>query len=80
MTTPGQIARRAFYEAMKGSAPSETLWEAAAGAVVEICAKVADVYGETVPVEGEAAPLIATVMSDTGKKVAEGIRKLKVGE
>ncbi len=77
MTTPGQIARRAFYEAMKGSAPSEALWEAAAGAVVEMCAKVADVYGETVPV---AAPLIATVMSDTGNKVAAAIRNLKVGE
>lgn len=34
----GQIARRAFYEGMKGGAHSDALWEAAAGAVAEMCA------------------------------------------
>ncbi len=74
----GKTARRAFYEAMKGGAHSDALWEAAAGAVAEECAKVADIYGLTHPVEGELAPMIATVMSDTGNKVAEAIRALRV--
>lgn len=75
--SPSTIAKRAFYEAMKSGGESEAMWIAAADAVVEECAKVADIYAETSPKEGDLAPLIATVMSDTGRKVAEAIRALK---
>jgi len=75
--SPSTIAKRAFYEAMKSGGESEAMWIAAADAVVEECAKVADIYADTSPTEGDLAPLIATVMSDTGRKVAEAIRALK---
>lgn len=81
MTHPplATIAKRAFYDAMKTHAPSEAMWIAAADAVAEECAKVADIYADTSPTEGDLAPLIATVMSDTGRKVAGDIRALKGG-
>lgn len=76
-TNPSTIAKRAFYEAMKSCGESEAMWIAAADAVVEECAKVVDIYADTTPTEGDIAPLIATVMSDTGRKIAEAIRALK---
>lgn len=63
----GKTARRAFYEAMKTHAPSDALWEAAAGAVAEECAKVADEYLK----DGDWD-------RDTCEAIGKNIRALKV--
>lgn len=81
--TPGQIARRAFYEAMKDGAPSDALWEAAAGAVVEGCAdivrqmrwgKEAFPMRSTTWAQEDAHAAIALAL----EAVAEAIRAMKV--
>lgn len=67
--SPSTIAKRAFYEAMKTHAPSEALWIAAADAVVEECAKVADRLSDSASDHESGAAL----------SIAEDIRALKGG-
>ena len=38
------------------------------------CAKIADIFARTKPIKGSAAPLIATVTSETGKAIGDMIR------
>jgi hypothetical protein len=41
----------------------------------EECAKIADIWGDTKPVSGSQAPIVATIMSDTGLRIAKAIRE-----
>ena len=70
--SPSTIAKRAFYEAMKSGGESEAMWIAAADAVVEECAKVADRlnHDEAKVILGERAVIAVG-------QIAEAIRALK---
>jgi len=65
--SPSTIAKRAFYEAMKSGGESEAMWIAAADAVVEECAKVADRLSDSICDQTSGAAL----------NIAEAIRALK---
>ena len=63
--SPSTIAKRAFYEAMKSGGESEAMWIAAVDAVVEECAKVAEICAVVAPI------------SNCREEIAEAIRALK---
>ena len=74
MTHPSlsTIAKRAFYEAMKAGGESEAMWIAAADAVIEECAKVADRLNHD-----EAKEHLGEVGMYAVGQIAEAIRALK---
>ena len=73
--TPGQIARRAFYAAMKDKAPSEVMWEAAAGAVVETCASALENCAAALDLEHGA---VANADIARLQSAAAAVRAMKV--
>lgn len=79
MTHPplADIAKRAFLAAMKTRAPAEAMWIAAADAVVEECAKVADGFARPAPFDTVLGQAVDGIARATGEAIAEAIRALK---
>lgn len=74
--SPSTIAKRAFYEAMKAGGESEAMWIAAADAVIEECAKVADSFCEA-PVLGAGSSAEIDIATSHALSCARAIRALK---
>jgi hypothetical protein len=72
--TIGLVARRAFYAAMKDSAPSDALWSAAADAIVEHCAVILEGVADTLELEPEDGRSVETDALRSGAKALRAIK------